>query len=164
MIASVLYWGSRINLVISILAHVKMPPPLGQICMFDMLGRLGSTIGEDLTFVLFTLLFATSLQDIHVESWIPRILLISAFLNYAYKSRFDTKSMERSFLEAVRESLFSLSSPPLIIHHHTGLKIETQRQFESACRGLPQKLSFFSALSLTPCSVDCTYFELETFC
>ena len=151
--------------MISILAHVKMPPPLGQLCAFDMLGRLGSTIGEDFTLVLFALLFATSLQDIDVETWIPQILLISAFLNYAYTSRFDTKSMERSFLKAVRESLFSLSSPTIHHHHHhTGLKIETQRQFESACRGLPQKLSFFSALSLTPCSVDCTYFELETFC
>ena len=103
--------------MISILAHVKMPPPLGQLCAFDMLGRLGSTIGVDFTIVLFTLLFATSLQDIDVESWIPRILLISAFLNYAYTSRFDTKSMERSFLKAVRESLFSLLSLPLITHH-----------------------------------------------
>ena len=131
--------------MISILAHVKMPPPFGQLCAFDMLGRLGSTIGVDFTLVLFALLFATSLQDIHVESWIPRILLISAFLNYAYKSRFDTKSMERSFLEAVRESLFSLPLTYIItiIIMMQGLRLKRRGNLKVRAEDCLRKLPFF---------------------
>jgi len=101
MITTILCWIARINVVMSILAHVRMPAPVGQLFMFDMLGRLGSMIGEEITFMA-TLMFATSVLsgERYDESWTPHLLLISALLEYWWKHRFDMSSMERSFLKA----------------------------------------------------------------
>jgi len=102
MIMDLLLWFSSLNAIIAVLSHVRMPAPVGQLFMFDMLGRLGMMIGSKITVTLtaifsFTVVFGEARYE---YNWTPHLLLLSGILNYIFQYRFDVYSLERYFRNA----------------------------------------------------------------